>query len=161
MNKIMIGSAVGLVAALSTTFSAFAWDHNQAGSDANLRYSRAYVERAADMLSHDQEDYGGHRAAAMTEINEARADLTTALRYDNNHEDSVLPAIGTAPDYDARNWERDQSNSNQNLVLVRRDVEHAMDMLQNDRHDYGGYRAKAVQELGQARADLLAALRYR
>ena len=112
------------------------------------------------MLSHDQENYGGHRVAAMKDINAARADLTTALRYDRNREDSVLPTI-RATDMGSGNWERNQRKSNQSIVFTRRYVEKAIDMLQHDRHDYNGYRAKAVRELQAARLQLLAAIRYR
>jgi hypothetical protein len=40
-------------------------------------------------------------------------------------------------------------------------VEHAIDMLQHDQHDYNGYRAKSVQQLQVAHAQLIAALQYR
>jgi hypothetical protein len=152
--------AAALAATMSTTFSAFAWDRGPVGSDDNLRYSRAYVEQAVDMLSHDRSDYNGHRVAAMNDIQAARADLTTALRYDNNREDYTLPAVqlsGVAN----QDWKRGQYGSNQNLEYTRQYVEKAIDMLQHDRHDYDGYRAKAVGELQAAREQLLDGLQYR
>jgi hypothetical protein len=155
-----MATTTALAVVCSTVGSAFAWDRGPVGSDHNLRYSRAYVEKAADMLSHDQSDYGGHRIAAMKDINAARADLTTALRYDRNREDSILPKISAA-DAGMRNWERNQGKSNRNILFTRRYVEKAIDMLQHDRHDYGGYRVKAVRDLQAARAQLLAAIRFR
>src|SRR5579864_6280619 len=93
MSKIVFAAAAALAATVAATASALAWERGPVQSDQNLRFARAYVERARDMLSHDQADYGGHRVAAMTDINEARADLTTALRYDHNKGDAVLPAV--------------------------------------------------------------------
>jgi hypothetical protein len=160
MLKITLVAAATAAATLATVGSAFAWDRGPVGSDHNLRYSRAYVERAADMLSHDMHDYGGHRVAAMNDINAARTDLTTALQYDRNREDAVIPQV-SMPGGTRTNWVRGQHGSNENIEFTRRYVEKAIDMLSHDRHDYNGYRVKAIHDLQGARAQLLAALRYR
>jgi opacity protein-like surface antigen len=160
MNKIIFASAAALFAALSTTASAFAWERPPIGSDDNLRYSRAYVEQAVDMLSHDQSDYDGHRAAAMNDIQAAREDLSVALQYDRNHEDQMLPNVGLSG-VASQDWTRGQYRSNENLEYTRQYVEKAIDMLQHDQHDYDGYRVRAIGELQQARGQLLAALQSR
>jgi len=160
MHRIVFSTAAALAVMLGTTGAAFAWERGPGASDQNLRYSRAYVEKAVDMLSHDQEDYGGHRVAAMNDVNAARADLTAALRYDQNREDAALPAVGSL-DVASSDWERNQHHSNANIIYTRRYVERAIDMLGRDRHDYDGYRVKAIGELRAARQQLLEAIRYR
>jgi hypothetical protein len=157
--KTLFASAAGLAAMLATTGAAFA-DTSMA-SDQNLRFTRAYVERGYDMLSHDQADYGGHRVAAMSDINNARNDLTAALRYDRAPDDAVIPT-GTRPgDTDIANFERNQSASNKNIEFVRTLVERSIDMLQHDAHDYGGYRLKAIAALQAAHEQLADAIAYR
>ena len=130
-------------------------------SDQNLRYSRAYVQHAYDMLSHDQDDYGGHRVAAMSDISQARDDLTAALRYDRNPEDAVLPKSALPGDTDLVNFERGQKASNQNIDFTRKYLERAIDMLSHDAPDYGGYRLKAIAALQAARQQLIQAMQYR
>jgi len=53
-----------------------------------------------------------------------------------------------------------QGQSNRNLWYVRRRIEGLIDQLQNDRHDYGGYRVKAIADLQQARNDIVNAIQY-
>ena len=144
----------------ATTTIAQAFDQN-AASDQNLRFSRAYIERAFDQLSHDQSDYGGHRVAAMNDIAQAREDLTMALRFDSNKADAVIPTAARPEDTDLRNFERGQVASDQNLEFVRRYLERAIDMLQHDAHDYGGFRVKAITALGAAREQLVDAIQFR
>jgi protein-tyrosine-phosphatase len=127
------------------------------GSDSNIRYTRAYIQRGINMLQHDQRDYGGHRAAAVTAMQNADADLLAALRVD--HASETVPTVNALAL--PAGWVRGQHASNQNIAYARVYVEHAMDMLQKDQHDYNGYRAKAVQQLAIARAQLLDALQYR
>jgi hypothetical protein len=55
---------------------------------------------------------------------------------------------------------RGEVGSAKNLKKVRYMVERLIDELQRDRHDYGGYRVKAVGALQQARADIEQALQW-
>jgi hypothetical protein len=126
-------------------------------SDSNIRYTRAYVQKGIDMLAHDRPDYGGHRIAAITAMQAADADLLAALRADRA--DESVPAVQSLAL--PSGWVRNQQNSNQNIAYGRVYVEHAIDMLQKDQHDYNGYRAKAVQQLEIAHTDLLEAQQYR
>jgi hypothetical protein len=132
-------------------------EHPGVASDSNIRYTRGYIARGIDMLQHDQADYGGHRVAAIEAMQNADGDLLAALRADRANE-SVPTVQALAP---PANWTRNQRASNRNIAYARTYVEHAIDMLKNDQHDYNGYRAKAVQQLGIAHAQLLAALQYR
>lgn len=53
-----------------------------------------------------------------------------------------------------------QGRSNGNLLFVRRRLEAMIDQLQRDRHDYGGHRVAALQDLQAARNEILAAIAY-
>ena len=129
-------------------------------SDQNLRYTRAYIDRSLDMLSHDQSDYGGHRAAAIDDLNTAKVDLTSALQFDKDPDDRVIPTTVRSEDTDIAAFERGQFASNENLEHTRTIVERSITMLQQDAHDYGGYRVKAIAALGAARDQLTDALQY-
>jgi hypothetical protein len=159
-GKIVVALSAGLAAAWAASSAAMALDKPSA-SDQNLRYARAYVERANDMLSHDQVDYGGHRVAAMNDVGQARADLTAALRYDRNPDDAVIPKSARPEDADLANFERGQKASNENLEFTRKYLERAIDMLSRDAHDYGGNRVKAIAALQAAREQLRLAIQYR
>lgn len=143
-----------------TAALAFVHDNSGGGSDDNLRYSRLYLDRSVDMLQHDDRDYAGHRAAAVTDIQRAQADLASALEHDANRDrDQVLPARAMAGDEELDSfYARRQFSSDQNLSYVSRYVERAIDMLQKDQHDYAGFRAKAVSDLVAARQELSQAL---
>ena len=126
-------------------------------SDANMRYASNYIERANDYLANDQHDYGGHRVAAMTDINRARADIASALAYDNSHP-GAHPMINQASPVDEAAFVRSQQGSNNNLTYVRAYLERAIDMMQRDNTDYGGYRVKAIADTQAARDQIVAAL---
>ena len=55
---------------------------------------------------------------------------------------------------------RGEYRSNKNVRFVRMRLERVIDMLQHDRHDYGGHREQALDLLQQARAQLLQAEQY-
>ncbi|HLJ82788.1 MAG TPA: hypothetical protein VKT51_01265 [Candidatus Eremiobacteraceae bacterium] len=122
-----------------------------------MRYASNYIERANDYLANDQHDYGGHRVAAMTDINRARADIASALAYDNSHP-GAHPMINQASPVDEAAFVRSQQGSNNNLTYVRAYLERAIDMMQRDNTDYGGYRVKAIADTQAARDQIVAAL---
>jgi len=55
---------------------------------------------------------------------------------------------------------RSEVGSARNIQYVRHRLEALIDQLQHDRHDYGGYRVRAIAALQQARADLDQALQW-
>jgi hypothetical protein len=126
-------------------------------SDANMRYASNYIERANDYLANDQHDYGGHRVSAMTDISRARADIAAALAFDRSHP-VAHPLINQASPVDEAAFVRSQQGSNNNLIYVRHYLERAIDMMQRDNTDYGGYRVKAIADTQAARDQIVAAL---
>jgi len=55
------------------------------GSDSNLKNVRRDVEQTIDVLQRDNTDYGGHRIAAVGDLQQARQQIVAALIYDATH----------------------------------------------------------------------------
>jgi hypothetical protein len=126
-------------------------------SDSNIRFTRAYIQRGINMLQADRSDYAGHRIAAIGAMQNADNDLVAALRADRADESvPAVQALAVPADFMTT-----QRASNRNIAYARTYVEHAIDMLQHDQHDYNGFRVKAVQQLAVAREQLLDALQSR
>ncbi len=133
-------------------------------SDANLRYVSTEVSTTINRLETDRNDYGGHRVAAINDLNAARNYLGAALSYDTSHDNfngaaaagTVLP--GTLP---AAGNRVTQGASNDSLLDARQHLENAIDALQRDSHDYGGNRVKAIDALNAARTELMQAIDFR
>lgn len=53
-------------------------ERNQQASNSNLARVRHSIERMIDQLQRDNHDYGGHRVAAITDLQRARAELEQA-----------------------------------------------------------------------------------
>lgn len=66
-------------------FTASAQARSEWGSGRNLVAVRHDLEGLIDQLQRDNRDYGGHRIAAVNELQEARGQLTDALQYDRSH----------------------------------------------------------------------------
>ncbi len=68
-----------------------------------------------------------------------------------------VPGTTMAPRPGTHNWQRNDYKSNHNIRAIRKHLEHVIDELQHDQHDYAGHRARALDLLEQARQELLAA----
>jgi hypothetical protein len=134
-------------------------------SDANLQFVNEHVQTAISRLEQDRKDYGGHRVAAINDLQTARGYINSALQYDNSHHNAstmggVLPATtSTVPI--GRPGTIGQGASNQSIADARSHVETAIDALNRDAHDYGGFRVKAMDALQAARNELIQALNFR
>jgi hypothetical protein len=64
------------------------WRRNENNSARNIRRVRRHLENVIDELQHDQNDYNGHRAQAMTFLQQAREQLLEAEQYDTAHPES-------------------------------------------------------------------------
>ena len=73
---------------------------------------------------------------------------------------SVASAQQQQPLTVALMYQRGGQGSDRNLRVEIRRLEQVIDMLQRDRHDYGGHREQAVDLLQRARAQLDEALEY-
>ena len=125
-------------------------------SDSNLRWARYRVEENIDMLQRDRHDYNGYRVRAIADMQAARTQILLGLGYDRNHEWPGARTMGTAMTAAVPVDNR----SDRNLLQVRGNLEHIIDVLQRDNHDYGGHRAAAIAALQRARQDIIIALRY-
>jgi hypothetical protein len=162
--KMMMTAAAGLAAVLVSTGAAMAGTAfpgpAQFQSNRNLYYVSQQIENAVDQLQGDSHDYGGHRVDAMNDLNAARNDLASALSYWRGHGSprSIEEAVNrvTAPFPSSMN----QYESNQNLRAVRIDIDSAINALNGDATDYGGYKEQAIDNMQAARSQIDAALKY-
>jgi hypothetical protein len=129
-------------------------------SDPSLSATMSLVERSIDTLQRARMDYDGHRAAAIGFLNDARADIASALKFDNNRENNGQPVTSPAPQKPAGTDDTSQAASNARIRDARNMVANAIDNLQNDNHDYGGNRVKALEDLQKAASELDRALKF-
>jgi len=163
-------------------------------SDANLRFVDEHVRTAIGRLEQDRNDYGGHRAAAINDLQQARGFISSALGFDNNPNNNsnnrgasgqpvspgtvvpghvntgrvntgvvnpgvVVPATGTLSSGTV--GANGQVTNDATLADARQHLETAIDALQRDANDYGGFRIKAIGSLEAARSQILQAMQFR
>lgn len=142
-------------------------------SNSNLRFVAEHVNTAISNLQSDNNDYGGHRVAAINDLQTASSDLQQALAFDKAHPGesrvqntapvvpSTLPNQAVVGNQSAGgNNGIGQRQSNQSLAAARQNLETAIDALGRDAHDYGGFRVKAMQSMQAARTELDQALQF-
>jgi hypothetical protein len=57
----------------------------EGGSARNIVLVKNRLERLIDELQRDRRDYGGHRVAAIADMQQARGELQAAITYDATH----------------------------------------------------------------------------
>jgi hypothetical protein len=79
--------ATGLLAALTLTGAAASaqFERGQHGSNDNMWDVRQRVEGMIDQLQHDDHDYGGHRIAAINDLQAARNQIVAAEQFARQH----------------------------------------------------------------------------
>jgi len=60
-------------------------ERGQAGSNMNMVQIERHLNNVINQLSHDQRDYGGHKAAAMRLLQQAQQQLNQAEKYAAAH----------------------------------------------------------------------------
>jgi len=128
-------------------------------SDTNLQWARRRVEENIDMLQRDRHDYGGYRVRAIAQFQQAREQLTLGLKFDKGRESLMSSSTFARPDAEMV-YVRGDCASDVNLNVVRRNIEHIMDVLQHDNGDYGGHRVAALKLLASGREMLKDAIQY-
>ena len=79
----MFGAGAAFTSAANAQTIAAA--RSEYGSARNLLRVRARLAALIDQLQRDQRDYGGHRIAAVANMQQARAQLDQAIEYDRGH----------------------------------------------------------------------------
>jgi hypothetical protein len=130
---------------------------SQGQSDSNMRWAFSYVGQNIDMLQHDQHDYNGNRARAVSLFQQARDQISLGLKYDQGRENAPPPAGSVRPDMV---YVRGECASNANLNVVRRNNERIIDVLQHDNPNYGGHRVAALKLLAQGQEALKDAIQW-
>jgi hypothetical protein len=72
----------------------------------------------------------------------------------------AAPSLAAAAPLASHQLAMTQAQSDSNLQWARRRVEENIDMLNNDRGDFGGFRAKAIALFQQAREQLMLGLKF-
>ncbi len=171
MNGFKSILAPALIAALSFGFAvssatapAAAAIRPDCASDSNLMHVHRRLDGAIDQLNHDDRDYGGHRVAAMNDLQNARNELVAAERYSQSTDPGNPACLATRGGTGGSdiNWGlRGQRGSNANIWSVRKWVDRMIGELNHDERDYGGHRVAAINDMQQARAQLAAAEKFR
>ena len=106
-------------------------------------------------------------------MQQARNYIAQALAFDNSHPNNsgvtvpnpvpIVPrtVAGSVNEPAGATTRIGQGRSNQSLADARRELETAIDALNRDAHDYGGFRNKALDAMQAARSQLLQALNFR
>lgn len=141
-------AALALVASLAVALPADA--ASDCWSNGNLAQVNLRLDGAIDQLDGDRRIYGGHKAEAIRDLQNARNELAAAKAWaiSNDHEN---PACFAA---------RNEGPRQGSLRRVRRSLETMIDQLQRDQHDYDGHRVRAIADMQAARSQLDAALAF-
>lgn len=127
----------------------------QQQSNLQLRQALHVLHSARKTLQAADHDYGGHRAAAVRDINAAAHQLHLALNHGKR------PGTGKKrPGQAGKKPHEPQVLSDQQLAASIPLLRQAITVLQHSNHDYGGHRAKAVADLHKAIKQLETALTY-
>jgi hypothetical protein len=86
-SLLIAGSSFGAGAVFTASAHAqtFVPTRSERGSAQNLMHARRRLEGIVDQLQRDRHDYGGHRVAAIGDLQQAREQLDEAIEYDRAH----------------------------------------------------------------------------
>ena len=132
-------------------------------SNRNLWHVHRRLEGVIENLDHDQHDYGGHRDAAIGDLQNARAQIVAAEQYAVGHDGDNPACFRTSGGTGGTNiaWGvRSQGGSNLNIAGVTNWVGRLISQLNSDQRDYGGHRANAVSLMHTAQGQLQQAEQY-
>ncbi len=153
--------AAGVTAFAATALPAAA--RTDCASNTNIRRVHDRLDGTIDRLTHDQRDYGGHKANAIRDLANARGELYAAAQYaiENDHENpACIRSLGSIGDADANRGTRTQRGSNIDMARVAGYVERLIDQLNGDQRDYGGHRVNAIRDMQAARSEIAAAEQF-
>ena len=135
----------------------------QCASNQNLWQVHRRLDGAIDQLGHDDRDYGGHREAAVADLQKAREQLVAAEHFSvrrDRDDAECFRAYGAPGGSDVPWGTRAQGASDGNIWHVRAWTDELIAQLNRDDRDYGGHKAAAIRDLQAARGQMLAAERY-
>lgn len=85
-KSIAYASAVLMVAMTACVYAGNEPMRNQGQSNRDIATTRAHLEGVIQDLGNDDADYGGHKAAAMKSLTEAREHLLQAEQFARQHD---------------------------------------------------------------------------
>ena len=167
MKRRILLAAVG---AAVLTVSAFGWPRaalaqtaaQQAQSNQSLDQIAARINQDISALNGDDTDYGGHRIAAIKQMQIAHNQIQAAEQYAATHGKGANAANpGSAVAMAGGGVRRQQGQSDQNIAAVKTDLQAVLNQLNADSADYGGHKGNAATALGNAITELGKAQAYR
>ena len=138
--------------------------HREAAMD-DLGLARQYLDQALDFRQSHGRASGTPRPGTPRSVPSVRpvtsAPVPSTMDREQSDETSSVDngAAGNRAE-DANNMVRGQRASNESLQDVRQHVEVAIDTLERDAHDYGGFKERALDRLQAARSELAAAVAF-
>ena len=124
-----------------------------------LREAKGHLEKAAH-------DYGGHRVAAIKDVNKALHQLHMALKFDSPKRRVTVPPVKTtAPAVTpgipgAGKPTGPGTEKHPQIHRALHKLHQAKRSLERAAHDYGGHRVEAVKDIDRAINQLKQALAY-
>jgi hypothetical protein len=151
--------AAALFAGGISVAAAGAAAESQCQSNHNLSAVDRRLAGVIANLNHDQSDYGGHKATAITALENARGQIREAahiaIRNDNENPACFRTWNGTgAPDFAG---DRGQYGSDRNIAGDVHWIGSLLAQLGNDDRDYAGHKAAAMRQMEVAQNELRAA----
>jgi hypothetical protein len=167
MNARNLIGAIGLAAVVASTAAVTSAQVVTPPKSTQVR-SNLNLERIADrikwqiaFLNHDQRDFGGHRVAAIQDLQNAFTELRAAEAFAGTQgHGTVGTNPGPNPKVNKSVPRRSEQLSATNITNVRAKIQLLIFRLQQDSHDYGGHRIAAINDLQGAVNELTAALQY-
>jgi hypothetical protein len=157
-------------------------NQQQQASNHQLVEALQQLHTVEHVLASADHDYGGHRVSAMRDIHEAVEQLKQALKHGQagHHSSHASGGTGThstatssspsskvsgthspnTGESKSNSQPESQQASDQQLTNAISQLNHAINLLRDSSHDYGGHREKAVHDLQRAVEQIQKAIAY-
>ena len=121
------------------------------------------VSHLINRLNRDTRDYGGHRAAAVGNLQNAQNELGAAAQFAEAHGYQMPPLPQPRAGYRQPNPYQGmnrQQRSDWSIERSQQQVSHWLQRLSRDSRDFGGHRVAAINWLQRAQSELGMAIQY-
>ena len=161
MNIARLSALVLCASAVLAPLGALRAQDPQQRANENLNRIAGRINADITALNQNGDFYGGHRAAAIQQLQRAHGELNAALQWaisNGRGTGAVLPGAAMAQSSSA--GKRNLATSNASMNAVRNDVQALTGALNQATGDYGGHRLNAIKAMQNAIGELNAGLAY-